>query len=245
MSAIIAGNLQRVNFMLTDAFVTKHDDTRSYRDCQLADKIYELYYLKLYVSIVGDSNILSGIHGIECWSKYKNNMLNLFNAEDFQHVLRAAEKFKFASDKKKDNNNLTTHKTTHAYLMNRENIKCYEIERINNSTYEIKNEGFIRDNLTFINYGGRIKRLSSNFEIPPAQLYKQAVSELKKFDKKSKSEGFGLNYDFQDRFCCIILDKNSEEIREYIPYNFLTDTMCGDPTDWELVENKKYQWSPF
>ncbi|MBK7966589.1 MAG: hypothetical protein IPK10_15825 [Bacteroidetes bacterium] len=93
MSVIITGNTPTGILLVTDAFVTIKKVVKSYKDCRLSDKIFQLNGSKSYCSIVGDEILLYGIKALDDWYFEKNWALDFSKEEIIQKSLVASKKF--------------------------------------------------------------------------------------------------------------------------------------------------------
>jgi hypothetical protein len=245
MSVVLVGKAPAANILFTDAMVTIKEDTTSFRDCRLKDKIRMLLASKSYCGILGDENVLFGIQAVDDWAFSKAKELDFSDQTTMNNALIATEKYiqlnNMNGDKQLPTNGATV------YFITKDKVFEYEVLRTNDK-YSIKGFKLFHDNEVILNYGGAIKTVS--IETTPDNYISRSIKlineehECRKLDSKANNKRISLKYDFDDRFCGVVL-ANDGEPQILMPFKDLTDLIASQTDNWDLMSDEGFVWSPF
>lgn len=245
MSVVLVGKAPAANILFTDAMVTMREDTTSFRDCRLKDKIRILLASKSFCGILGDENVLFGIQAVDDWAFSKAITLDFSDQATMNKALIAAEKYiqiyKMNGDKQLPTDGATV------YFITNDNVFEYNVLRTNDK-YSIENFRHFENNEVILNYGGAIKKVLiettlDNYISKSIELINEE-HESRKLRNKTKNQRISLKYDFDDRFCGVVL-ANDEEPQILLPFRNLSDVIASEINNWDLMSDESFVWSPF
>lgn len=246
MTAIIAGRLNKANFIAVDAMVQLSLEVSSYKECRLQDKISDLDQSEQYLVLAGEQLIGDGANLLNYWSQIKKIKYDLFDDEQFKNVLELALRYR--------NYHVDIHShpiieqdMSDVYVVGRNRLKHYEV-KFQNSRFEVLSVRDLPENFIEINYKGNIIQVA-----PPkdeTDIQKFCIDKLNEEHNRRKTTGYligqnPLRYDFEDRFSVAILPTDlSQPITRNYPFDFPTDVFLGDTPDWDYVTDVNFRFLP-
>jgi hypothetical protein len=244
MSIVLVGKTTLANILVTDAMVTMKDNSTSFRDCGLKDKISKLESANGYFAILGDENVKYGISVLDSWSYQKNIPIDFTNPKTIKNALVVTEKFIIAF--KKQGHKQPETDGAIVYFLVDDKIFEYNLIRTNDK-YSIDSFRFFNNNEVVLNYAGNVEHISIggslNDYFENAKKKIKATHEKRKLLSQSNKGIACLKYDFDNRFCGVLMGSNIKT-QILLPYKYLSDIVAAQIDDWDLIEDKNFMWTP-
>jgi hypothetical protein len=248
MTAILVGKAPFGNVMITDAMVINKEETTSYRDCRLKNKITYIESAKTYCSVVGDENILYGIQALDYWATAHKKRINFTKKGIMLDALTCAEKYLPVWRERGDN--LVQSAGGTVYFVNESDVFKYEVSRTNDH-YTADDCAQFRDNEVIINYGGYIEDIL--FQLDGEDFFKKGKRRIEELHTSRKQlsiktgERMHLEYDFANRFCAVMFpyDEEPESAITHLPFQNLSEAIAMNAKNcWSFIDDENFRWSP-
>ena len=244
MSVVLIGDLPQGKLLVTDAMVSPNGEVKSYRDCKLRDKICKSVTSHGYYSLVGDGTILYGMDMLDSWASKNGNHLDFTEYSAMKGTLDITEKIIIAIGKTgRNQNEHLNDNLSYVYTISPRMAALYYIERQKNR-YHITRPSKVFNNEVSVNYAGFIESVDIHIfqNADPKDCIEIAANYIKKHHEiRVTSNKKSLNYEFDNRFCGVLIPREGDDI-VMLPFRSFDEfiiTLAGG--EWNLIESPPFQ----
>lgn len=198
-----------------------------------------------YATVVGSESVLDSISQLSGWAEYKNVPFTLRTDYDLEVLSTSSSKsFEIYKAKKW---NVPVQDTT-VVLLSRADISVLNFEMSGDGRLTLIDKFQLKCGQLYSNFGGTpmIQEISVNDQTTAKD---ELTARIKQDEVIAKRLNRGLPYVIGDKFSFMLLpEKESEPLIEESPFIRYSEYLCaalGQPASCPLLNDPKFEWSPF